>query len=341
VGYDTFINPVDFSATQLPLAERWNGRRWSIQAVANPPGAHTTALLGLSCGSARTCVAVGFSSRQEDAGGGPMLVERWNGAGWSIQTMPLPADSKPNSGSLNAVSCRSSACTAVGSYVNRFGKQAALVERWDGASWSLQAPVKPRRARQFWFEEVSCPGARACMALGTETAPGGQRTLVESWRGASWSIRRGPSARRRAGYGGLSCTSLRACTTVGATSRVLAERWNGTTWSLQPLARPRGTLDSRLDAVDCVSKSSCTAVGSGETPFVFHQGSGSVALAGHWNGHAWSWQRPRNLGDILDGGQNELYDVSCPSRRICFAVGQYLDARGSTFATLTERWTGR
>jgi hypothetical protein len=335
------VNPIDFSATVLALAERWNGRRWSIQAVPDPPGARTTELLAVSCGSARRCVAVGFSSGQEDAGSGPMVVDRWNGTRWSIQTMPLPADSRPNSGSLNAISCRSSSCTAVGSYVNPFGKQAALVERWDGTSWSVQAAIKPRRATRFWFEEVSCPAAQACMALGTDTGPGGQRTLVESWRGGSWSIRRGPSVRRRPGYGGMACISLRACITVGATSRVLAERWDGMTWSRQPLGTPRGTLDSRLDAVDCVSKRACTAVGSGETPYVFHQGTGSVALATRWNGRAWSWQRPRNLGDILNGGQNELFDVSCPSTRVCFAVGQYLDARGSTLATLTERWNSR
>ena len=41
------------------LVERWNGTSWSIQASANPAGAFTSVLFGVSCPAATFCVAVG------------------------------------------------------------------------------------------------------------------------------------------------------------------------------------------------------------------------------------------------------------------------------------------
>jgi hypothetical protein len=43
---------------QVPLAEHWNGTRWSVQATADPP-AQLSDLLGVSCPSLATCTAVG------------------------------------------------------------------------------------------------------------------------------------------------------------------------------------------------------------------------------------------------------------------------------------------
>jgi hypothetical protein len=269
-----------------------------------------------------------------------MLVERWSGATWVVQSLPLPHGARPGSGRLSSVSCRASVCTAVGSYTGAAGSQTALVERWNGSRWSAQGAAKPRAAKQSTLEELSCPGQRACLALGNYTDRRGVHTLVESWSGGRWLVKPAPPAQRRTGYGGLSCTSLRACMTVGARSRMLAERWDGTTWSPQSLVRPKGSLDSRLDAVSCISASDCTAVGSAETPFIFHQGAGSVAVAERWTGHAWRLEQTRNVGDINDGGQNELADVSCRSGKDCIAVGRDLPTRGTTLETLAEQWRG-
>jgi hypothetical protein len=60
------------------LAERWNGRRWSLTHPALPAGATLGGLTGVSCSSARACMAVGYDS------GGP-LAERSNGRSWTVQ----------------------------------------------------------------------------------------------------------------------------------------------------------------------------------------------------------------------------------------------------------------
>jgi hypothetical protein len=71
---------------ELPLAERWNGTRWSIQRAATPPGTDNiifgpgTAniiLTDVSCPSKTVCVASG--SYTVNSGNYLPFVERWNG----------------------------------------------------------------------------------------------------------------------------------------------------------------------------------------------------------------------------------------------------------------------
>ena len=42
-----------------PIAETWNGRAWSIAELKLPAGTLGGALLGVSCKSAKSCIAVG------------------------------------------------------------------------------------------------------------------------------------------------------------------------------------------------------------------------------------------------------------------------------------------
>src|SRR5215471_9128604 len=92
---------VSNQGVSAPLAERWNGTRWIIQAAPNP-AAGGGALFGVACTSPSACTAVGFSN----AG---TLAERWNGTRWRIQATPNPAQ---GGAGLSGVSCTSaSACT--------------------------------------------------------------------------------------------------------------------------------------------------------------------------------------------------------------------------------------
>jgi hypothetical protein len=74
----------DSSGKQVPLAERWNGTTWSVQAAPSPAGATDSELDGISCASAASCLAVGFSGAQA-------LAEEWNGTTWTIQSTPTPS----------------------------------------------------------------------------------------------------------------------------------------------------------------------------------------------------------------------------------------------------------
>jgi hypothetical protein len=45
--------------TQVALAERWNGARWSVDRSARPSAPGASALSAVSCTSRRFCIAVG------------------------------------------------------------------------------------------------------------------------------------------------------------------------------------------------------------------------------------------------------------------------------------------
>jgi hypothetical protein len=68
---------VDAAGVTLTLAERFTRGRWSVQRTPNPSGTSGASLLGVSCPSARLCVAVGAFTGPGD--GQRVLIERWNG----------------------------------------------------------------------------------------------------------------------------------------------------------------------------------------------------------------------------------------------------------------------
>jgi hypothetical protein len=111
----------------VPLAERWNGTKWSLQTTPNPTGAVQSYLSGVSCASASACTAAGHYFNGTTT---VTLAERWNGTKWSLQHTPNPTGSTDSE--LHGVSCASaSACTATG-YYNNGTTPVTLAERWNG-----------------------------------------------------------------------------------------------------------------------------------------------------------------------------------------------------------------
>lgn len=110
---------------QVPLAERWNGMRWTGQQAATPGGATTSGLIGVSCTGAKSCGAVGFKS----GSGNNAFAEHWTGKRWVAQPIDLPSGSQ--STQLGGVSCNSAvACVAVGSYDDSTAMEQMLAEQY-------------------------------------------------------------------------------------------------------------------------------------------------------------------------------------------------------------------
>jgi hypothetical protein len=230
---------------------------WTVQST---PG---TILNSVSCTSTVACTAVGSTST------GP-VAERWNGTNWSTQSVPIP--SGPISASLTGVSCTSlTDCLAVGSY-SAAGVILALVERWNGTSWSIQSVPIPSGAISARLNSVSCTTAAACTAVGSYSAGGVYLALVERWDGSSWKLQSTPpppSGSTFIGLNGVSCASATACTAVGGYNIAsstpgqfpLAESWNGSTWSLQSTPGLPGMTSGQLNSVSCTS-AACFAVGN-------------------------------------------------------------------------------
>jgi hypothetical protein len=334
VGYYTGSG----SGTHLPLAEEWNGARWSIERIPLPAGGGEGELDGVACTSRRECVAVGTSGKGT-------LAERWNGRGWSIQRTPNPSGVAENGkpiDTLQAISCASSgACMAVGQYYDRAQEPyiRPLAELWDGTHWSIQGIRTPQDGGTLYG--VSCVSRLDCQAVGANEFG---VTLTEGWYGRNWSIEttHDPYA---TSLNGVSCTSRASCLAVGVGENSdpiyggtvrLAERWDGKVWSTQRTARPplgnRGPyaeVPNSFGGVSCFSSRACAVVGQFKN--TEYQ---SVPLAERWGGAKWIFQATPSPAV---GGSNNLNAVSCPTPSACIAVGSYSPLTGS-IQPFVERW---
>ena len=258
------------SGREMTLAERWSGRRWTIEPTP-PTRFKASELLAISCWAARGCMAVGDSFSPAVGGGGALLAEQWNGRAWNIRRTPSPAATGIDS--LQGVSCVSArACTAVGSY-------GAL--RWDGRRWTSQRIPKPPYGEARELVGISCTTARDCTGVG-DYMPTSYVTkaLAERWNGRKWVIQH-PPTHDDSILENVSCTAANSCTAVDDASPLI-ERWNGVKWEAQrttiPVAaRYRG--EAGLAGVSCPSRGKCTAVGD----YLNHAGNART-LAEHWNG---------------------------------------------------------
>jgi hypothetical protein len=149
------------------LVESWNGTAWSF--VSSPDqGSSANDLYGVSCTSATSCQAVGFTAHAT-------LVESWNGTAWSIV-------SSPDQGTdpfLSSVSCpTATSCTAVGSDLSGTSLQT-LIESWNGTTWTV-VPSPDTGTGDNVLYGVTCLTPSDCHAGGYDVNGSTEDTLIES-----------------------------------------------------------------------------------------------------------------------------------------------------------------
>jgi hypothetical protein len=124
----------DFSTTVTygMLPEHFDGNTWTVDPPPPPSGAPGSSLLGVSCATTSSCVAVGYYNDNEypEVTGDTPIAESWNGTTWSTE-LPVDVPGASISG-LFGVSCTSSTvCTAVGNS-QMSGNESALAEAYSG-----------------------------------------------------------------------------------------------------------------------------------------------------------------------------------------------------------------
>ncbi len=323
------------TSTQHPLIEHWNGTRWSTLVVPTPPGAPDNILTKVSCTTAQSCVAVGLSSDlSANLPSGSPLIEKWNGANWSLSRGATRSDAAAEE--LLGVDCTSSTnCVAVGVFLSALtGAVGTLVEKFGGTAWSVVPSPSRRGPRIGGLSGVACPSTTSCFAVGASQSG----ALIEHWDSTAWSITPNPDARGpfSAGLESIACPTVSSCVAVGGKTdasgfRPLIEHWNGTGWS--DMASPHLTSDSNLTGVACPAATGCFAVGTKFSP------TGLSLISEHWDGHTWTMiPTPQPTGAFL----SLMSHVSCSSTTDCYAVGTTVGG-GTSFGTqtaLVEHWNG-
>jgi hypothetical protein len=204
------------------------------------------------------------------------LVLHWDGAAWGIVPSPSPGTAGHNE--LEAVSASSANDVwAVGSHSNSGSYSQALVEHWDGTSWSVipAASVPGENSGLFGVvalapNDVWAVGYRGIVEFAT---------LIQHWDGSSWSVVPSPDPQVSSNIlRAVSATGPNDVWAVGTSKNLytfmtggLIEHWDGNTWSLVNGA------GGALYGVAAASPGNAWTVGD----------SGGLTLIGHWNGIIW------------------------------------------------------
>jgi|SRR5579875_158057 len=172
--YNTGSGP---NLKQLTLSEVWNGKTWTMHLGANPAGQNSNALLGVSCTSTTSCVAVGNSLT-------PKLTllslsETWNGKTWTVRA--TPGGKQSIGGTLFDVSCQSATfCLSVGT----------LAATWNGTKWTSVPFPTPSGAQVTNAVSLACLSATSCTSAGGYSTKTATLPLVLNWNGQALTIQK-------------------------------------------------------------------------------------------------------------------------------------------------------
>jgi hypothetical protein len=332
------------------LAERWNGRSWTVVPTPTP---HEAGWLGsVSTVSARDAWAGGFTIDDKLDFHGLFL--HWNGTRWAKVATPGPALTELSA--ITAVSARD--VWAAGGYCARKCGQVGEIDRamllhWNGARWSaLKAPSPDPRAPSVDIASLSAVSPANVWAAGyVQVSSSGSRTLVLHWNGTRWATVASPGPRPSAQLFSVHAVSAASAWAVGQfcaarcggdspAQRPLILRWNGTRWARVASPNP-APASSELSGVTAASARSAWAVGSYCKGKCATQAYRTLIL--HWNGFQWARAAAPGLG----AGQHILTGASAlPSGR-AWAVGEtcggHCDGSGllNEIRPLIEAWNGR
>jgi hypothetical protein len=251
--------------------------------------------MDISCPTATFCLAV-------DRTGGYLT---YDGSTWSARKA-MPAKNAAS------VSCSAATtCTAA--------TDDGYVTTWQAGAWSAPHLVDPQRG----VEVISCPTTTFCMLIDFEghyatghdnswSAPTREPAtfnaqsmdctsatfclmvdgngVTVSWNGSTWHTEATGDKFATA----LSCATPTFCVTVESYYRGRIYTWNGTSWSSLTLPG-----EPKVQDVDCVTTTSCVAVGDGGAAWVM-------------SGSTWS---------SVPAGSRSWVAVSCATTSRCVAVG--------------------
>lgn len=340
------VGTTEEGSETLPMAVAWNGSTWTQSAVESlaidsQADVFASDLAGVSCASTSSCVAVGAYATQNSIIGDPESEEHdarelsfvFGGSSWTR------SGATPATGTIRGISCPDDeTCIGVGAGNEPDNGVGTVNQAWrqQNGEWSPLAMPSPSANKVL--HDVSCSGASACTAVGTDSSSG--KFLAERWNGSSWSAQSLPTPSTGGAHVllGASCPTSSACAAVGSSqvegaSVLRAVHWNGSTWSESSPAVPGGAASSTLEDVDCTASSNCAAVGS----YMDAEGI-ERPLARHWNGSAWS---SATVSAPSEAVATMLEAVSCSSASACTAVGSYQTTEDtSSRRSFVVRWNG-
>jgi hypothetical protein len=206
---------------------------------------------------------------------------QWDGLAWTKQTLAL---NEITSDLHEVEAVEADEAWVVGTYQSANDEVHALIERWDGVTWS-KSPVPDLPFGNLWG--VTSLSPTDAWAVGW-ISPGGayNKGVTLHWNGSAWT--KVPSVRRVGGEAqflfGVDAVAHDDVWAVGQRGTetepgtALIEHWNGTAWSRVRSPHLAGDFSYLLD-VKAFATDDVWAVGLRE--------NGARILVEHWNGTVW------------------------------------------------------
>jgi hypothetical protein len=262
------------------------GASWSSSSVE----AGLPDLIGVSCATTTTCVAVGQ---------GAAATSSDSGVTWSAHAIPT------TNTTLLGVSCASTTtCVSVGVSPGDNGPYQGqlLVTSNGGTTWNT--PSLP--ASLGALGSVDCPTTSFCVAVGASI-------LVTTNGGSTWLAR--PVAGGTGVLRAVSCASATTCVAIGPNPTVaqdpsapafaVATTNGGTTWN--PVVMPAGS--GELFSLACSSNSHCEAAGASSGPE-------ALVLSSATGGQSWS------VDSSLSPPLSSVSTLNCSTPSGCVFIGK-------------------
>ena len=314
------------------FTEQWDGTAWTQARSANPGGRTSNQLTAVDARSANDVWAVGFNTVF-----GTTVIRHWDGTRWKQDASPSPGG-QSRVDELDGVSADSATdAWAVGAAWSNRAEAPALIEHWDGSSWTTVPNPKVCDSLYPYpcLNSVSALSPTDVWAVGDEVPAGdGFAALIEHWDGTAWTevpnvtVAAGTTALN--GVDAITATDVWAVgtiTLIPGTTRTFIEHWDGTSWKRVRSPNQRaGAGSNALFGVGGTSATDIWAVGF----------SVMGPLVEHYDGSGWSRAAKAQGGE---GFGLDLRGVSAVSTNDAWAVGEGENAARSEVG-LIEHWDG-
>jgi hypothetical protein len=307
---------------------------WTRQATVNPftGPSDWNVFNAVTRPAANDGWAGGYAINSPNPDRQELLLEHWNGSGWSVHA--APATVGPDTTIDGMSSTARDDVWAVGTTGDFTGTTAQpFAMHWNGSSWTL-IPTP-----SFAFAELVAVASRSRADAWT-SGGNGSGGLLEHWNGSSWSTSAGApgsgflNAVAYVPHGTVWAVGTSSDPNTGATTTFAEHRVNGH-WVRTPTPNPLDTDSddvNELEAVTAVSPRNAWAVGT-----VGNEDTGvpyrSFIL--HWNGLNWH----RVSSPSPDPGGDPLDAVLARGPRNVWAAGYGIETGTETHA-IVEHWNG-
>lgn len=256
-------------------------------------------------------------------GNGP-LVERWDGAAWSV----VPDAAGPGFHLADVAVVAADDVWAVGA--SRYPNYQPVLEHWDGSAWRLAA-LPPIGAGGL--TGLSARAADDVWAVGWYEDQSDGGSLYLHWDGSTWTRVDGPEAVWDwMDVSALAPDDVWAVGNLGVDHSVTntITHWDGAAWTVSPSPVFRIGSHERFRIL-ALAPDDVWVVGN----FELADSSLRVAIE-HWDGTEWTMRSFPDL-EVADYGH---FGIAGTARDDVWVVGSYLPGGQPGGKTLTMHWDG-